>query len=368
MATGSSTDKREETIVSRADYDAIKQGFGDYVKTWHTRDLSAVDRIVHTDTAFKTSTSKTMANGDQDSIYGVYDFVNDFPETDMLYTPTYNYACRLRGEEAFACAEVVCTAFKTVPELSWFAFTVFVAAQWAKLEDDWRIVSLRQEVVPQGGPLRGHFEERWHFEEADEVAGRVQVVRGEGDAPWLNIPDGSAEDVLTEKEKVKDCIIKNAYGVEQQVLSLTLDTYSVDYQYHRRWHSEGERAKDRVQQLKVTRNLLRYYSCPLKFRSIEIVGDRAFAQVDRVRGHQPDLGFKISTDGDVDLRQRVKDSLRETIPYTYTMDNTGVEHTVARGTYELVKEGGAWKVAFDKLYYGLYEVGPYQEESFGDEC
>lgn len=355
-------------MAVRADYDAIKQNFADYISTWNTRDKKEIDRLFHSATAFKTSTSITMANGNQDSIYGVYDFIDDFPVVDKLYTPIYNFACRVKGERGYAYAEVVCTALKKAEKApKYFEFTIFAATEWEKENDEWKIISLRQEAVPHQGSLKKEFEKIWHFEEESETAGRIQMIRGEGDAPWYNVPADEMDDILTEEEKIKDCIIKNAYGVEQQAYLFTMDTLSVDYQCHRQWHSDGERAKDRVQQMKASRNLIRYYCCPVKFRRIEIKGSRAFAEVDRVRGHQQDLGFQLSTDGDVDIRKRICDSLKDVIRYEYTNENMDIEHTVARGTYELVKEDGVWKIGYDRLFFGLYEVGAYKD-GYGDEC
>ena len=196
----------EVDAVSRADYDQIKQNFADYIKTWNTRNLSEIDRIFRTDTAFKTSTSIRMANGNQDSIYGVYDFINDFPPVDVLYTPIYNYACRVKDEKAYSYGEIVCTAFDVRKNLDYFEFTVFMAAQWVKDKGKWKIVSLRQEVVPHHGTMREKFEKYWHLEEEDQTGGRIQMLRGEGDAPWYNVKDTETEDVLTEKEKIKDCV------------------------------------------------------------------------------------------------------------------------------------------------------------------
>lgn len=354
--------------MSRTDYDVIKQDFANYIRIWNTHDLKEVDRIFHKNVAFKTSTSIKMANGNQDSIYGVYDFINDFPPVDVLHTPIYNYACRMKKDKAYAYGEVVCSAFHLGDTVEFFEFTVFIITEWTNVDGKWVITTLRHEAVPHRGTLKDHFQKYWHFEEEDEVGGRIQTIRGDGDAPWYNIKGEEMEDILTEEEQVKDCIIKNVYGIEHQAFNLTLESYSIDYQCHRYWPSDGDRVKDRVQQIKASRNLLRYFFSPIKFRSIEIEGNRAFVSVDRVRGHQQDLGFQTSTDGNVDVRKRVKDSLKDAIEYQYTKENVNIEHTAARGMYELVRENGTWKVAYDKLYFGLYEVGPYSDGLYGDEC
>ena len=244
---------------------------------------------------------------------------------------------------------------------------MFVATEWHKIDGEWKILGMRHEAVAHNGGLLDYFKKFWHFEEEDEVGGRIQNVRGEGDSPWLNVPDSVNEVEMTEEEKIKDCIIKNAYGIEHLALEHTMDTFSNNYQCKCLWKTYGDKMKDRVQQIKASRMLLRYYYSPIKFRKVEINGDRAYVHVDRVRGHQQDLGFQTSSDGNVDLRKRIRDSLKDAVPYEYTKDNLDVEHTVARGVMEVVKEDGQWKLAYDKLYFGIYEVGSYSETMYGDE-
>ena len=86
--------------MSRVDYNEIKTKFADYIRVWKSYDLKEIDRIFHPDVYFKTSTSIRMANGNQDSIFGVYDFINDFPKTDELKSQIYNYVCRIKKDLA----------------------------------------------------------------------------------------------------------------------------------------------------------------------------------------------------------------------------------------------------------------------------
>ena len=349
--------------MSRKDYEIIKKNFEDYIKTWNTKDKRTIDRIVDKFVLFSTSTSKRMANGAQNSVFGVYDFLDDFPQTDVLHTRIYNYVTRICGNKAFGYAEVVCTGFKTEETLKSIDFTVFVQTIWTK-EENWMITSLRHEAVYEKGDLKEAFEEKWHFE--DKVGGRIQVVRGEADSPWLNIPDDESE--LTETEQVKDCIIKNTYGEEHIVFTHCFETFSKDYNAYTFIPGKDERMKAVIHENKASRMMFRYLVKPFKFRSITFEGDRAFVELDRVRGKQRDTGSNHSSDGNVSLEERANAASEYEIYYPYTEENMNIEHTVARGHYELVKEDGQWKVAYCKLYPGIYECGNYEDSLFGDEC
>ncbi|MBQ7889026.1 MAG: hypothetical protein IJ356_04640 [Erysipelotrichaceae bacterium] len=350
--------------MARADYDVIKDRFERYIKTWNTRDKAEIKAIVDPFIFFSTSTSIRMANGAQDSIFGVYDFLNDFPVCDVLHTKIYNYVCRIDEKGAYGYADVVCTAFTIEKTIKYLEFTAHVATRWSKKSGEWMMTSLRQEVVAERGNLKEEFEKYWHFE--NEVGGRIQIVRGEADSPWLNVPN--AEDVLTEEEKVKDAIYKNRFGEELNNFTHCYETYSDNYGSYTIFGADGYGKKELVTEKKASRAATRYFLNPVKIKKIEIDGDRAYVDLDQVRGVHQDTGGNASTDGNINVADRVKNSKKNTRGYEYNEENMHVEHTCARGNFELVKENGEWKVAYHKVYHGIYEIGGYGESLYGDEC
>ena len=328
--------------MARKDYDEIKNKFADYIRIWNTYDLISLKEIVDPWIEFNTSTSKTMTNGGQHSIFGVYDFINDFPKTDILYTKIYNFICRIDNNKAYSYAEVVCSAFNVKSKIDFFEFTVAIANQWAKKDNAWKMVNMRKEVIAERGNLQEYFESVWHFE--NEIGGRIQVVRGECDSPWLNIK--KAEDVLSETEKVKECIIMNCFGEEWNSFTHCFEAISNYYRTYTRCESDGQRKKDDLSVKKAARQHKRYSISPMKFHKIEIEGNRAFVYVDRVRG--------------------LKQNSRE---YEYFKDNIEIEHTCCRSEYELVKEKDGWKIVYFNAFKGLYEVGKLNDgQIFGDAC
>ena len=229
--------------MSRKDYESIKKRFSDYVSTWNTHDYKEIiNDVVDPYVFFSTSTSKTMANGAQDSIYGVYDFLNDFPRVDVLNARIYNYVCRMHGNQALTYAEVVCNAFCVSEKIDYLEFTVFVSAGWTKKNEKWVITSLRKEAVSEKGNLVEFFENNWHFE--NSVGGRLPIVRGEADSIWLNMP--VYDDVLTEAEKVKECIIKNRFGEEHNNFTHCFETMSRDYGIYTYFGSDGSTMKELI--------------------------------------------------------------------------------------------------------------------------
>jgi len=350
--------------MTRKDYEEIKNSFSEYIKTWKTRDTKPIDEIISPCVFFSTSTSLTMPNGAQDSIFGVRDFINDFPQTEDIHCRIYNYVCRIKGNEARTYAEVPCTAFNCGDEeIAFLEFTAMVTCKWEKTNEVWMIVDMRQEIVAERGSLKEQFETAWHFErervpsahagksgtmfltssEKNEAGSRLPVLRGEGDSPWLNLAD--AEELLTEEEKVKEAIVKYYFGIEHNSF---IHSYEVISDYYGAYAYKGafeENKKDLINALKQDRQGRKYVLAPIKFTDIEIVENRAFVKAHQVRG----------------LKQNSHE-------YGYTKENIMIEHVCSEVEFELVKEANEWKIAFSNSYKGLYEVGNYTDHWYGDEC
>lgn len=329
--------------MSRADYDQIKQLFACYVESWKTKNFEVLKEFIDPCIRFNTSTSKTMLNGEQDSLFGVFDFIRDFPKTDRLYVKIYNYVCRYDESEAYVYASVPCVAVNVRAEvIDFFEFTMTLTSHWIKKNQRWMMQSLRQEAIAERGTLQEYFEQYWYFE--TDPQGRIAVIRGEGDSPWVNMPGVQSD--LTELEKIKECIIKHAFGIEWNSFLHCYDAVSKAYHTNTRQPLSGERKKEYIAILKFERQKSRYNIFPVKFLTIEIEDDRARVIADRVRG--------------------LKQNSRE---YEHTVNNLAAEHTCCRCHIEVVKESAEWKIAYFKQFKGLYEVDDYRNDLiYGDQC
>lgn len=332
--------------MSRKDYDEIKTTFGRYISTWTTRGLAELDSIFDSDVRAYISTAKKMIDGSQDSIFGMRDFVRDFPRTDVFHAKIYNYVCRFNQTEAQQYAEVSCAALNYVDgreELDSFEFTCAIVNHWRKTPKGWRIDKMKMDVVPHHGVLRRYFEETWFLQDATDGARSVRnnCIIGELDSPWFAIPD--SEDVLTEEEKIKEVLSKYAYGEDNAVFQYCYDAYSDDYGIvSPRGNREGKIAW--ITSIKNKRMKDRYWVHPFKYTGIEIDGDRAYVTAERASGH----------------RQRYRE-------YTWTRNNCSTEHCCGKLVLEYAKEkDGAWRLVYSDYCLGLYETGVYTEAVYGD--
>lgn len=322
--------------MSRKDYLEIKELIRKYIGTWQTYDTSVIRNMVYDDVYFNTSTSLTMEDGAQDSPYGICDFLNDFPRTKGLVYHIYNFICRNHGTDAYGYAEIPCLAYDDAE--NYFEFTVQFAFRCWKRESQWKLSEIRQEVIAERGNLQSVFEKIWYLRNDNEA--RMPVLRGVCESPWINMP--VCEDVLTEEEKIQEVLIKAAYGEETNVMEHVYDAYSVDYGEYTCWGTDNSGRKEYVGALAFERGHRRYAMKPMKFTKIEIDGERAFVEYDRMRG----------------LKQNVNE-------YAYTSENLTTEHSCAKCFCELVLERGKWKIAYQKSYKGLYETGAYEDTGYG---
>ena len=175
--------------MTRQSYDEIKDKFGQYIQTWVTRDISILDNVFYPNVRSYISTAKKMPSRSQDSIFGVRDFVNDFPKTDIFRPKIYNYVCRVNDYEAQQYAEVHCVALNHVTNsqiLDNFEFVCMIANHWKKTHDGWKIDLMKMDVAPMHGNLREEFEKVWYLQDSTGLANspRLNCIIGEIDSQW----------------------------------------------------------------------------------------------------------------------------------------------------------------------------------------
>lgn len=331
--------------MSRKDYEEIKEKFALFVQTWKTREVSLLDDLFFKNVRCYLSTSKKMPNGSQDSIFGVRDFINDFPRTDILHLKIYDFVCKENGKDAQQYAEVHCVALDGLEEekevLDSFEFVCLTSVHWKFNGRHWKISCLKMDVAPFHGNLRTKFSGSWYLQDSVGLidSPRNNCIVGELDAPWYAIDDPN--DDLTEIEKVKEVMAKYAYGEDQNVFSYCYDAYS-DYYACGGILTSCEKKIEWITSIKNKRMKDRYWMHPFKFIDIQIEGDRAYAIAERPCGH----------------RQRIKE-------YIWTKDNADIEYSCGKMNLEFKKEKD-WKLVYAEYYLGLFQGEQYTSELYGD--
>lgn len=334
--------------MPRKDYDTIKENFSKFINCFKTRDTESLDFLCEEEVVANFSTVKNGLDGSMYTISSIKDLVNNYPKTDELNMSIYNYVCRLCDNHAQQFAYVVCVALNNskndADELDYFFYTKIFANHWIKREDgSWRMDSIKMDVYRQRGILNDYFEKFWHFEDIAAILKpgvHYPCIMPEFDSPWLVIPE--SEDILTEEEKVKDGLYRYNFGIDQLSVTHCLDgiasSYAVSGVKH---HGEGKRKW--LTGVKFNRQKARHWVHPYKFADIKIEGDRAYIICYRT-AYQKQMSHE----------------------YIWTNKNKDIEHASARCQIEMVKENGMWKMCYFGYDVGLYEVGKYNQNLYGD--
>jgi hypothetical protein len=304
--------------MDRQDYDEIRAGLEAYIRLWDKKELGDVDRIFTPHVTFTTSTSLTMPDGAQHSLFGIRDFLTDFPYTSTFSVNLLNYVCRMQEEQAVTYAEAVCTAAEDEKHL--FYFTAVLIAGWEKTDHGWRIYDLKQEIISGGGELEDRFAEKWYF---DRYGERDSMIQGEADSPWNRIAESEAP--LTEEEQIQEILYKYFYGIEHEVFQYCYDTVSVNFGAYTQ-HGMGESRRKLLAEIKKIRRRTKYETHGIRISGMEIEDGRAYINADS-------------------LLERPLDHLDKSRQYS-----------CCRYTFELEKQPDGWKIVYMDEYPGIYVI------------
>lgn len=332
--------------MPRADYEEIKNKFGEYIRTWMDRRKERLDELITEAVKVSFSIAQTEDSEEYKGLAGIRKFIETFPKTDVFHPAIYNFVCRIHEGEAQQYAQIPCVALNYVDgqeKMDSFYFTVMSCNHWHKEEDGWKMDSMKMDLEVHYGNLKDYFAETWYF--GDPVAHdtentRVPCIQGEVDSPWLVIPE--AEDVLTEAEKVMENGAFYSFGVDHIYFQHSIDSFADQFGVYARY-GEREGIQDLMSERKYKRQKDRYWVHPVRYRQIRIDGDWCCTTFYRVTGY----------------KQRNKE-------YVFTRENADTEHMCQLCYKELVKEDGRWKTAYERFDLGLYEVGNYTEQLYGD--
>jgi hypothetical protein len=333
--------------MPRKDYDEIKRRFETYIATWKSKKEDTLTILIIPEVKIRFSISHNK-DGRMEGLDSIQQFVSDFPATDYLQLAIYNFACRIRGAEAQQYAHVVCTALNEVEgqeELDVFYFVAMSCNHWIKTATGWKMDEMKMDVLPLFGNLQPLFEEKWYlgsFLIRDAQPEHLPCIIGELDSPWERVKE--AEDVLTDEEKVKECVIQRFFGGDHLMWNYVLERQTQTVGANTCFFRDNDGLRAGTQALKYKRQKDRYWAHTYRFEKIEIQGDRAFYKGNRVCGYA----------------QRNHE-------YIWTRQNADIEHACSQCRMELIREKGVWKIASSDVKYGLFEVGRYDDGLYRDK-
>lgn len=319
--------------MDRNGYIEIKDRFSLFISTWKNRRIDLLDGIIDPETECYLSVVKEYVSGAQHSLFGIKDFVQKIPASDIFHTAIANFVCR--GDEAAAqqTASVVCRAAKTGGgKIKVFDFVANFANHWKLTENGWKMVEIRMDIVNQGADFED-FLEAWYFDESparwyDSV--HVSCIHGEFDSPWIKYPAGN--DFFTDEELIEECFSHYIFGIDTISYNHCDSAISDDAMFKiDPWGVMDKRFA--LESSKSNRQVDRFSTHPFMFRDINTDGKLAHAHVYRLSGQ---------------YRNR---------NYTYTSLN--VDTGCACGWWDVTfcKEDGTWKILHLTYFEGTIELG-----------
>lgn len=329
----------------RKDYDEMKNRLEAYIQIWHSKNKDVLKAIVEPNVLFYTKTS-TMSDGEQCSLYGIYDFLDDFLQFDQLQTSIHNFICRFHHQKGCCYAEIVCWGVKDDKASQ---FTIPLLILW-KHSTGWKMTHIRQDLIMD-----------------NSLYPYIPIIRGEGDSPWLNIIDFDYS-ILTTNEMIKETVIKYLFGIEHLHFSHCYEVISADYgvysffKNHPLMMDYGEKKKAFISQLKQQRLNMNSYICPIIFDKIEIDNERAYVDMQQVSG----AILSVENNAFVSsLQQGSTSQLHKTICH---QDLIKGPYAIAKGNIELVKENNEWKICYYQLFEGIYRLKRCSDSLYADNC
>ncbi|MBQ7889025.1 MAG: hypothetical protein IJ356_04635 [Erysipelotrichaceae bacterium] len=338
--------------MPRRDYDEIKKKFAEFVETWKTKDANKLNDLALDDVSCRIS-SAPDSNDSLDQLTGLKQFVLTYPKTDVLQLSIYTYACCFNETDAQQIAHVICESLNYVDgkeELDCFYYSINCANHWKKTAAGWKMSEVHMDVYPfywTVDSIYDYFKQTWYLGSKLAIPqedGRLPAVEGEFDLPWDRIENPI--DVLSEEEKIRECSAKLFFSADYLMNENRITTRSHHLGRNTTRYGIDDGLRSTVGSLRYKRQKDRYWCHPVKLADIQIneTKDRAIAKSIRIFG----------------WKQRNHE-------YVWTRENVNIEHSCTWGTNEFVKEEGVWKVAEGTGKLGLYELGPYSEDYYGDK-
>lgn len=326
--------------MPRKDYEKIKEIFENIVKTFRSKDSKKIQKYLMRDikSYFSVFPSHFASLGKE----GIDKFITTFPKTDELHLPIYNYACCLNSNEAQAYGQVVAIATNErtdSDQLDYLHFVIMMSLHFVN-QDNWRVEEFKIDVHPITGNLLDYFKKSWYisYSLADyDKDDNIPVIQGEFDSPWLRIKN--KEDVLTEEEKIVECVTKRFYGIDHLVVDHVIESYSSQIGINSKRFGHREGIRNLMASLRFKRQKDRYWTHPWRVEKIQFNGNHAYALTYRVAGY-----------------------IQRNHEYVWLKSNQNIEHMCQECYMEFICENGTWKILYNDITLGLYETNYYDDE------
>lgn len=327
--------------MARKDYEEIRESFETFVESWKTGNTRLLERCFIPEAACNLSTVAKYPCGGQHGIYGIRDFVKEAPTPDFFHTQICNYVSRVKDDEAYQTATVVCLAGVYEGEaVRTMEFSSLFANAWKRTEGGWRICEMRMDITEHAGDYT-EFIDKWYFEKEDlkyYFGIHLPCISGELDNAWRRIPE--EEDGKTEEEKILESFSRYAFGIDTLNFSLLTDALSDDLIVNMApWGAMDKR--EFMATLKFKRMAGRYWNHPARMDCVKIEENTALLRLHRMAGHK-----------------------QSDHPLTLSRDNVQTVHACARYEIKMKKEDGVWKIARMDYFLGTIDL----EEQSGSEA
>jgi len=319
--------------MDRRNYDEIKNSFRLFISTWKSRKPDVLDGIIDPETECYLSVVRQYVSGAQHSLFGIKDFVQKIPASDIFHTAITNFVCRGNETAAQQTACVVCRAVKNEgSKIKVFDFAANCSNHWRRTGNGWRMVEIRIDIINQGAGIE-EFLDVWYFDETparwyDSV--HVACNHGEFDSPWIQYP--SENDFFTDEERIEECFSQYVFGVD------TISYNHCDSAIAREamfkidpWGVMDKRLA--MESSKSNRQVDRFSTHPFIFRNIDVEGNLAHAHAYRLSGQ----GKSINS--------------------TYTPRNINIGRACGRWKLTFVKVDDRWKILSLIYFEGTIELG-----------
>ncbi|MFT9098206.1 nuclear transport factor 2 family protein [Liquorilactobacillus sp.] len=322
-------------------YNEIKKKFEQFAISLKTKSTKQFNQIFDKNLICYISIVKDYTDGDQHSLFGIKNFVENMPDCDHFNEKVYNYVCKIGNHEAQQFSEIVCVAFRVDQDVvKSFEFTILVVSHWIKKEG-WLIDELRMEIEKNNGNFE-EFANQWYFEDTHKKWSpgfHLPCISGELDSPWRKIKEPINTQLNTE-DQIRETFAKYAFAIDflsfDHMNDVTSDKLVC---LMAPWGAMTKRKW--MGYLKNYRQADRLWVHPAKLGKATISGNTAHVTFYRMAGHN-----------------------QRTYPYIWTKKNWDIEHACARYDMQLIRVNEKWKISQCKYYLGIIELGDYSTDLF----
>jgi hypothetical protein len=261
-------------------------------------------------------------------LFGVRDFICDFPKNTVRDFEICTKTCRIGQNQASQYAEVLftCASKEGKP----FELIAQMVCQWFRKETRWKIQEMKTDLFGLCGAVETARIKSIAGESRN--TGREEemlCIQAETDSPWLRILDAQME---SDEEEILDCYARYCFGINHNCFLHCVEALSTNYGGNM-VAGDGKMRNSQVAAWKKERQQRKSWTDPVRIKQLEIHGDRAFITGELIL--------------DKDRRRPIFFSEKR---------ESGMPESCGKVRIELVRENGYWKIAYLKRDYGFFGI------------